>query len=271
MKRLITGQVLASTGPTANGMPIPEDALQQLFEQTPAETYLYQHHDPALPPVGRLYNKRLEKRPDGTLALMADVELEEGTDLSAFRGFSISFLGNLGYRTDKPQAATICLDVRYFDENDLRSAVGDVSDDIGIGSRQLFRYSVGATVVIVVVTFVSLEFAKGFFSQAGKSFFTFLLDKLSALAKKQELAERSTEFDFTFEVNEAGHTYEVHVRSDLETLKVIETGLVSIDDLRAEVTAVQDPAKVERVLARLSRHPPYLRTERVVPRLTVVD
>ena len=270
-KQLIKGQVLASTGPTANGTPIPPDALNALFDQTPTETYLYQHHDPALPPVGRLFNKRLEQQADGTVRLNADVEFEEGADLTAFRGFSVSFLGNVGFRSKKTQAATICLDVRYFDEDDLRESAGDISDELGVGSRQLFRYSVGATIVIVVVTFVSIEFAKGFFSQAGKNLFSFLQDRLASLTKKQAAANRKTEFDFTFEVNEAGHTYQVHVRSDLETLKIVESGLVSLDDLRAEVAAVQDPAKVAEVLARLSRHPPYLRTEHVVPRLRVVE
>jgi|SRR6185312_8003709 len=270
-KEHIKGQVLASTGLTANGMPIPEEALKQLFEQTPTETYIYQHHDASLPPIGRLCNKRLERQADGTLALLADVEFKEGADLSAFRGFSISFLGNVGYRSNKPQAATICLDVRYFDDSDLRSAAGDASDDLGVGSRQLFRYSVGATIVTVVVTFTSLEFAKGFFSQGGKDLFTFLMGKLTSLAKKQQASGRITEFDFTFEVNEDGHTYEVYVRGDPESLKVIETGLVSIDDLRAQVAALQDPAKVEKVIARLSRHPPYLRTDHVVSRLTVAE
>jgi hypothetical protein len=160
--------------------------------------------------------------------------------------------------------------MRYFDEDDLREAAGDVSDELGIGSRELFRYSVGettTTIVIVVITFISLEFAKGFFSESAKDLYHFLKDKLISLVAKQKAANRETEFDFTFEVHEGGYSYEVHVRSDLETLKIIETGLVSIDDLRTQVVRIQDPAKVEKVLARLSRHPPYLRTEHVVPRL----
>lgn len=262
---------MASTGPTTTGISIPVDALRELFEQTKAESYIYQHHDASLPPLGRLYNKRLETRPDGTLAILADVEFEEGEDLSIFKGFSISFLGNVGYRSNKPQAATICLDTRYFSEEDIREVAGDISDELGVGSRQLFRFSAGATVVIVVVSFAGLAFANGFFSQAGRNLFNFLQGKLVALATKQQAANRQTEFDFTFDVNEAGYTYEVHVRSDLETLKVIETGLVSIDNLRKEVTDVHDPAKVEKVLARLSRHTPYLRVEHVVPRLHAVE
>jgi hypothetical protein len=266
----IYSQVVASSGPVISGHAIPNDVIRRLFDHMPKESVLHQHHDRSLPPAGKLFNKRLEEREDGTVAILADVELANGVDLNQFGGFSVSYAGRLLTPSENESPPiTIYLDMRYFDEDDLRGAVGASPGGEEVGARELYRYSLGfgATVVIISVGFVSYEYAKGFFGEAGKETFRFVKQTLSDLAKKQRTRGNTTSLEFGFPVKEdGGGSYEVIVRAREEDFFIVDSGLISLEDLRHEVQTVFDANKVEKVVATLATTPPYLRLMHGVPR-----
>jgi hypothetical protein len=263
----IKDQVLASTGANSTGKPIPREAIEAVFRQMPQESLLHQHHDASLPPVGRIYNRRLVERDDGILAIVADIEIEDGVDITQFGGFSISYLGTtLAPSGGAAPDVMVMLDMRFFGEGDLGPVVGTGPKGERIAVRELYRFSAGDPLVLIPIAFVSYALAKGFFGAAGKDLYEFLKRKFLDLVHKQEVRGNRAAFEFEFYVEDNSQQYEVVVRADPENLRLIELGLIDLDDLRRELTDMLDPAKVQKVAATLSTKPPYLRITHVVPK-----
>jgi hypothetical protein len=266
---VIRDHITASTAGAAQGDALTKAELEQLFQQMPDPMPAHQHHDRGLPVVGRMYNKRLVEVEPNVWGIVVDVDLDDNVDLSVLKGSSVAFADKtFGPDAIKRSDVEILLDSQHFTVDEIKAAVGIGPNGELVGTQRLRRFglSTAGIVVIVVVTFITKSTCDGFFKEIGKDFYQFLKSKLKSLGEQLATKGKTIAYEFAFEVSEDGHTYEVVVRADENAFQIFEAGVFSIDDLRRQLAAYQDPSKVSKVFARLASKPPYLRTERTIPR-----
>src|SRR6266851_853142 len=85
MGRIIKGQVIASTSVDAHGEALPEEAIRTFFEQLKDPSVSFRNHDTSQAPVCRGFNKRLERLPDSSLAIVIDLEVLDEQDCPLWR------------------------------------------------------------------------------------------------------------------------------------------------------------------------------------------
>ena len=153
MARTIRGQSIASTHADALGDRITPEILRELFSQLPDESVQTTNHDLSKPPICRGYNKRLERLPDGELALKLDIEVFDEKAFESMGGFSIAFTHLTVRRGEGEPAIRVLLNPTQFD---FRGAAGAItrlwppSVTIDVTERvekaDLEEFSVGALV-----------------------------------------------------------------------------------------------------------------------------
>lgn len=161
MAATLRNQPVASTNLDLQGEQISEEDLTQIFESMPLERPLYENHDVSRAPVGRVYNNRLERLGDGSLAIVCDIDVYDESQLEKWRGFSISF--NRGTRT--PELGDDCqfgvsFNPGQIPRDELEPALSDFGRDrvalLERGDKSLFA----AGIAIYIM-------CKGFFDEAG--------------------------------------------------------------------------------------------------------
>ncbi len=269
--RIMKDQVLASSSEEVMGLPpIPKETLRILYEQSPKERPLHQHHDIGMKPIGKIFNTRLVETKEGHARIVADVEIPDDVDFSEFGGYSIAFTGPPSFSTsrDGDDAITFALDRRYFSKEDLQQIPQKCSDGLSVGSASLYRYSLEGGVVIICVTFVACSVFAGFFSEAGKDLYKLAKATLSRLTQKVKDQGRVPSYEFIVEVDDdAGHyAYRVAVRAEEEHMWLLESGTVTPDTIRAAYSDTLDPAKTRRVVVTLCNNDPYFKIEYIEPK-----
>lgn len=174
MGRVIRGQVIASTAVDSHGEQISPEAIESLFRQVQEPWLTYCDHDTSVAPVCRGYNKRLEKRANGELAIVLDLEVLNEEAFAQRGGFSIAFTNRTMRFGDSP-AVRILINPRQFGFEQVAYDMGRLlPHGQGIDVTERVEKAAILEGAIIVVAFVIGGIAKGFFSKAGGELYDYL-------------------------------------------------------------------------------------------------
>lgn len=176
MGRIIRSQLIAGSGSDIHGDGIDRDTIRELFRQIQTHSVGGVEHDLSRHPVVRLFNYRLEERPDGELVIKADIEVFDEDTFSRMGGFSISFRRLTHRIGPSDPVLKILLNPKQFD---FERASTDIVRQIPKGftldvTERIEKAAVAEIAIIVLVISGLSEVAKGFFSAAGADLYRWL-------------------------------------------------------------------------------------------------
>lgn len=222
MSKLITGQVIASTAVDSHGEALSEEAIRALFAQLKDPSVSFRNHDTSHAPVCRGFNKRLERRPDGSLAIVLDLEVLDEAAFATAGGFSIAFT-NRTVRFGTNPSVRILINPRQLDFDSIAQDVGRLlPEGTSVDITERIEKAAIPSEVIIVVSFVAGAIAAGFLNKIGSDLFDYL--------KKRRAPE-----------NPAPQTIHLHVTCDIHRRPVV---LLLVADPRA--TQPRSPAWISR-------------------------
>src|SRR6266851_742908 len=165
MGRIIKGQVIASTSVDAHGEALPEEAIRTFFEQLKDPSVSFRNHQTSQAPVCRGFNKRLERLPDSSLAIVIDLEVLDEEAFNAVGGFSIAYT-NRTVRFGVNPSVRVLINPRQFDFDQVAQDIGRLlpqGESIDVTER--IEKAAIIEVAIIIVAFIASTVAKGFLSK----------------------------------------------------------------------------------------------------------
>jgi len=174
MRRIIHGQVIASTALDSHGERLSRDAIETLFRQLPEVSFSFRNHDTSVGPVCRGFNKRLQELPSGEVAIALDLEVLDEEAFKTAGGFSIAFT-NRTIRFGSDPAVKVLVNPRQFPFEQVAQEIGrllPLGESVDVTER--IEKAGVLDAAIIVVAFVAGGIAKGFFSKVGGELFDYL-------------------------------------------------------------------------------------------------
>ncbi len=175
MRRIIRGQVIASTALDSHGERLSREAIETLFQQLPEVSFSFRNHDTSVQPVSRGFNKRLQELPSGELAIALDLEVLNEEAFKSTGGYSIAFTGRTIQFGSDP-AVRVLVNPRQFPFEEIAEDIAQLlppDESIDVTER-IEKTGILETAAIIVILFVAGEIAKGFFSKVGSELFDYL-------------------------------------------------------------------------------------------------
>ena len=175
MGRIIKGQVLATTGLDADRESLSERELTELFVQMSDEFPSTVSHDLSQSPVVRAFNKRLERLPNGDLAIKVDLEVFDEQAFARYGGMSIGFYRrHVRFGAGDP-VVSVTINSRQFDFDE---AVKDASSSIRMRPMEVVErvekaFGLETAIITILVTAAAIggiavrEIFSGFFNSMG--------------------------------------------------------------------------------------------------------
>jgi hypothetical protein len=211
MGKVINGQVIASTAVDSHGEALSEEAIRTFFAQLKDPSVSFRNHDTSQVPVCRGFNKRLEWRPDGSLAIVIDLEVLDEAAFATAGGFSIAFTSRT-VRFGTNPALRILINPRQLDFDPIAQDVGRLlPEGTSVDVTERIEKAAVPSEVIIIVSFVAGAIATGFMNKVGSDLFDYL--------KKRRARE-----------NPAPPTIHLHVTCEIQRRPVI---LLLVADPRA--------------------------------------
>jgi hypothetical protein len=160
MTILLKDQPVASTALDRHGESFTEEALREGFARLPAERPLYDNHDITSPPVGRVFNCRLDRVSNGALAIVCDVEIFDDERANEWKGLSVGFHQMpVAHSTSRAEFG-ISFNPRYIDRADIE----DVRQEFGATRVELLERGEKSLLATGLAIYIVCQ---GFFNEAG--------------------------------------------------------------------------------------------------------
>ena len=182
MKRM--SACLTTTRVDKDGERLPKRALEELVRLTNLSLVpMGGHHDPRIPPQGRVLNARIEELGDGEYAAMAEVEVFEDGDTPAFAPD----------RTISSRRPESTLEISYdrsFLDPSINADLLAAAASAGIPCSQDLKKSISNLLPVLVFAGIALgykameSFVQGFFQGMGASAWKALGSKLTPVLRK---------------------------------------------------------------------------------------
>ena len=172
MGRIITGQIIATTGYDADGVKIPEVVLREFAKRFATTQSTGVAHDLSVPPACRGFNGRVEKQPSGEFALVVDMEVLDEEAYATFGGFSIAFTWEGVRFGTGPVVVGALINPQLFDFPEAVRRIGALQLTDGMEVQQYIQRGQRLnTAIITLVIYAATEFSGGFIGEAGKAAF----------------------------------------------------------------------------------------------------
>jgi len=183
--RIIENQVVAGTNLDLHGEQIAPEVLVRLFAQMADPMVNHSEHDGTRSPVTRMSNKRLVQRPDGSLAIVVDIEVLDEVEFARMGGFSIAFT-NRTIRIGGQPCIQILINPRQLPFEEIaRDLAALTPPGYSIDITERIEKTAVADGVIVIVALTVAGVAKGFLSKVGAELFEYLKRRRGGTSTKE--------------------------------------------------------------------------------------
>jgi len=228
--------------------------LELFFQQLPEASFAYNAHDQAKPPVAKGYNKRLERLPNGVLALVLDIEVLDEEAFGQAGGFSIAYTRRTARVGSGEPSFRILINPQQFDFDALVEAVTtstsiDVTVDVTERVEKAEAGQAAFIILAVLLTDAVRETWRGYWNAAGSSLF----EHLRKLPRKDKPGG-TTNLRLQIDVALAADRTQVilFVEPEVRAGELAELDLASI---RGAVEAVNREQSLDKLIGRVQRGP----------------
>ncbi len=263
--RVIKDQVITTSGTDTKGVTVSKDAVLAMFRGIQEPVLLRQEHNRDMPPAGRATNFRIRDLPDGNVALTADVEIWNEQLMTDTAGMSIAWTNaSDGELEPGSYDVALLIDPTAIPFELLRGAVDSWDGELRVARAKLYQRGV-AEVAIVVLSFVSIQFAGGFFRRAGADAYDVLKKRLGALAANiGSQTGKLVEFRCEFTYNVDNHDIKVLVPLSPADIDGLRNHPLDIDQVRLFLDTHVGESRISEVLIRYKSKKPHYSIGHVV-------
>ena len=265
MSKIHKDCVAISTERDAHGEEMTEKGVRELFRQTPDPFLLNQGHDITLPPIGRMYNKRLHRLKNGHLAMVVDYEVWGSQQRVKNGGLSVSFVTDLQENPSESMwEVEVLFNPRVFQHDDLKELVAITDLSTSIHFRRLHQKSVEETAILIIKIVAEAMVIK-LLGQAASEPWKEVKRRISAYAKKfkQENA-RDLSIHFTYPHNLNNAHCEIVIAFSQGDLENFYNGFVDIEAAQKFLLEVVGKSQIMRAVVRPKRESPYFELVQIV-------
>lgn len=190
MGKIIRGQVITTTELDLDGEQLSEEEITRLYEGLSDDLPMVVRHDMSTEPIARSFNRRLERLPNGDLAIKVDMEIFNEAEFAKFGGMSIGFSRHYYHVGTGEPLAAITLNTRQFDVN---AAAADVQSALDgrfavLVVERVEKAAVLTTAIIAIASFIAGQTFSGFFNAVGAELYA-LVKKLRRKDEPDQLSE----------------------------------------------------------------------------------
>ncbi len=239
--------IVASTRIDLRGRSLSEEEIRKAFEQMEDLTLLNQEHNAALPPVGQMSNKRLKRLDTGDLAIIADVEIQDGVEIPEGAGISLTFAKrHFSVNRDQQGDVALLINSDHFEIQDFEqlAQLSDSSfqiDVVEIEQRSL--ESIGILILKFVVFSILSDFVSSRAKRAGKA----LLNELKRLSDKTfDETGRETVLQIHCNLESGGRIMPPILQIDRERMLDIQSGDISVDEAAEYIRNVVGDSDIQK-------------------------
>ncbi|MCP4633459.1 MAG: hypothetical protein GY855_11080 [candidate division Zixibacteria bacterium] len=253
----ISNQILFSTNVDRYGDKLSKTDLYSLFKQMPDPYVLNYEHDLSLEPVAKAYNKRFKELENGEYAITADVDLYNKKIFSGMGGFSISFKRK-PFTVNKSRSGEIevLFNPRYFNEDDIIPLTKLSNQAIQIDAHELIQKGL-EPIPIIIIIFVSLKIATGFFEKAGADLYVHLKKKLlSSVNNCKERFQTEPKFQFHFPGELHKNKFNIVLDVCIEDFESLGNDQRNIENMLGFIESKVGNSIIQKIVVRpIEQHP----------------
>lgn len=255
MSIVIRGQILITTNMDRHGEQLSKDELFRCFNQMPDTRYLSPDHDQSKPPIGKAINKQFIQLPSGEYAITMDVEIFDEKNLEKYKGFSVAYTKNgfVKHLTESPKIR-ILYNPRIYESKAIEELVS-LEGSHNVAFLELHEKAYDVTAAKVIVSFISLAVASGFFGEIGADIYKSLKSGIKELRPK-DLEKSYVRFEVPIEID-GGVVVDLMLNVLAKDMDIIpEKGLLSKSPafIKGRVGAI----KIKKAAIKIVSQEPYM-------------
>jgi hypothetical protein len=208
--------------------------------------------------VGRMYNKQLVRLESGQLAIAVDIDILNEEAFVSTGGFSLSYKRrHYSINPAKQADVEILFNPRVFSNEQFEPLVQLSTNELQIDVVELVQKAFDA-VAILILKFIGLGVATGFFGKIGSDVYDALKLRLQNIAERRMVeSDKDTVFQIHFPSSLNNRSFLVLIQFSREQFATINSGDVSIESAMEYLSSVVGNSQIQRVTISITNDSPY--------------